>query len=48
MSPDCTPALPNKSLELTPTVRALHCSRTSVGIWSGIDSSWERSSAPSR
>jgi hypothetical protein len=39
---------PNKSLELTPSVRALECLVTSVGIWSGIESSWERSSAPSR
>jgi len=40
--------MPNMSLELTPTVRALHCITTSVGIWSSIESFWERSSAPSR
>jgi hypothetical protein len=38
----------NMSLELTPSVRALECLVTSVGIWSSIVSSWERSSAPSR
>jgi len=39
---------PNHSLELTPSVRALYCSRPSVGIRPTIESSWERSSAPSR
>jgi hypothetical protein len=39
---------PNKSLELTPSVRALQWLVTSVGIRSTIESSWERSSAPSR
>ena len=39
---------PNMSLELTPSVGALECLVTSVGIWSSIGSSWERSSAPSR
>jgi len=36
--------MPNMSPELTPSVRALECLVTSVGIWSSIDSSWERSS----
>ncbi len=39
---------PNKSLELTPSVGALQCLVTSVGICSTIDSSRERSAAPSR
>ena len=39
---------PNMSLELTPSVGAFECSVTSVGIWYSIESSWERSSAPSR
>jgi len=36
--------LPNMSLELTPSVRALEWLVTSMGIWSSIESSWERSS----
>jgi len=36
---------PNKSLELTPSMGAFQCLVTSVGIWSSIGSSWERSSA---
>jgi hypothetical protein len=39
---------PNMSLELTPSVGAMECLVTSVGIWSSIGSSCERSSAPSR
>jgi len=39
---------PNMSLELTPSVRALQCLMTSVGIGSSIESTWERSSAPIR
>jgi hypothetical protein len=39
---------PNKSLELTPSVGAFQSVVTSVGIGSSIESSWERSSAPSR
>ena len=45
----------HRDLRLTPSVGALECLMTSVGIWSSIGSSWERSSpqgvlreAPSR
>jgi len=34
----------NMSLELTPSVGALHCFMPSVGIRSSIESFWERSS----
>ena len=40
--------MPNKSLELTPKVRALNCLVRGVGIESMIESSGERSSAPIR
>ena len=38
----------HRDLRLTPSVGAFQCLVTSVGIWSRIESSWERSSAPSR
>jgi len=43
-----TRALPNMSLELTPSAGAQQSVVTPVGIWSSIESFWERSSAPSR
>jgi len=44
INPDCTMWPANMSLERTPTVRALECLVTPVGIWSIIESFWERSS----